>query len=242
MRRYGLIGYPLTHSFSEKYFAEKFAKEGINDAIYQNFQISQISEIAGLLEKYPDLLGFNVTIPHKENILPLLSSQSSVVRDIGACNCVRIHGKSLAGHNTDVIGFEKSIRNFLKDFSIKALILGTGGSSKAVAFVLHNLGIEFMLVSRKSVENGLTYEELNEQLIKEYRLIINTTPLGMYPVEKYPEIPYEYLSSAHYLYDLIYNPSKTVFLAKGEVMGARIKNGHEMLEIQAEESWRIWNE
>jgi shikimate dehydrogenase len=241
MRRFGLIGYPLTHSFSQRYFTEKFQREGIKNCIYENFEVENISRLPFLLRQFPDLHGLNVTIPHKEEMITLLNFQSDVVKEIGACNCIRIEQGLLHGFNTDVTGFERSLSNFLQENPVAALILGTGGSSKAVAYVLKKLKISFSLVSRKPAAGQLSYEQLTEKVMAEHRLIINTTPLGMYPAEKAPSIPYQFLGPGHYLFDLIYNPSKTIFLGKGEKQGAHIKNGYEMLEIQAEESWRIWN-
>ncbi len=242
MRRFGLIGYPLTHSFSQRYFAEKFQREGITDCVYQNFPLENISQLTSLLKEHPDLEGFNITLPHKEVVLPLLQSRSDVVLDMNACNCVRVINQQLRGHNTDVVGFEQSLSHFLEQKPNAALILGTGGSSKAVAYVLKKLKIPFSFVSRNPSSQQLSYQQLNEEIIRQHQLIINTTPLGMYPVEKYPEIPYESLGADHYLFDLIYNPATTIFLQRGADQGAKIMNGYEMLVLQAEESWRIWNQ
>jgi len=242
MRRFGLIGHPLTHSFSQRYFTDKFQKAGISDCVYENFAIENISSLSSLLKKYPDLEGFNVTIPHKEVILPFLYSKSDVVQEISACNCVRVVGNNLFGFNTDVVGFEQTLESFLARRPSAALILGTGGSSKAVAFVLKKLRIPFHFVSRKPSPNQFTYEELTEEIMRTHELIINTTPLGMYPVDQFPPIPFEFVGADHFLLDLIYNPAVTLFLQKGTERGAATKNGYEMLVLQAEESWRIWNQ
>ena len=242
MRRFGLIGHPLTHSFSQRYFTEKFQRQGIDNCLYQNFDIQEIAALESLLENYPDLLGFNITIPYKEVILPLLHARSHVVSEINACNCVRIIDKKLHGFNTDVVGFEQSLGSFLDRAPSGALILGTGGSSKAVAFVLNKLRIPFHFVSRSIIKDHFTYQQLTEQVMRDHELIINTTPLGMYPVDQFPPLPYEFIGPDHYLFDLIYNPAVTLFLKKGTERGAATKNGYEMLVLQAEESWRIWNQ
>jgi shikimate dehydrogenase len=242
MRRFGLIGYPLTHSFSQRYFTEKFQKEDITDCVYQNFSIEDVSSLPSLLKEYPDLEGFNITIPHKEGVLSFLHSKSEVVKEINACNCIRVSGGLLNGYNTDVVGFKKSLENFLPQKPNSALVLGTGGSAKAVAYVLNEMQIPFNYVSRNPSPGQFSYAELTESIVHQHQLIINTTPLGMYPVDRFPEIPYEFLGTDHYLFDLIYNPSITLFLKKGADQGAQIRNGYEMLELQAEESWRIWNQ
>jgi shikimate dehydrogenase len=242
MRKFGLIGYPLTHSFSQRYFTEKFQSEGKSNCDYQNFPLENISGLPGLLKDNPDLEGFNITIPHKEVVIPFLKSRSEVVSEINACNCIRVKNQDLHGYNTDVVGFEKSLSNFVGQSANAALILGTGGSAKAVAYVLKKMNIPFILVSRNPSAKQLSYQKLTEDIIRGHQLIINTTPLGMYPVEKSPEIPYEFLGPGHYLFDLIYNPAKTIFLERGENQGAKIMNGYEMLVLQAEESWRLWNQ
>ncbi len=242
MKVYGLIGYPLTHSFSNKYFTEKFQREGLSDCVHKVFSFEKIEEIKNALKSNPDLLGFNVTIPHKQSIIAYLQQQSDVVKECGACNCVKISDGKLSGYNTDVIGFEQSLLPLLKPHHNKALILGTGGAAQAVAYVLRKLNIPFRFVSRKKSHEAFSYDELNKNIIGSYTLIINCTPLGMFPkVVEAPPIPYEYITPGHLLYDLIYNPEKTLFLQKGEEKGAAIKNGYEMLLIQAEESWKIWN-
>jgi shikimate dehydrogenase len=243
MRRYGLIGYPLSHSFSQKYFTEKFQREGITGCVYDNFPLASIDEFAALIQQQADLHGLNVTIPYKEKVIPFLHAQSEVVKTIGACNCIRIENGELTGHNTDVVGFEESLRPLLQPHHKKALVLGTGGAAKAVHYVLNKLGIDFYEVSRTPcTTRQLSYQQVDEAVIKEHEVIINTSPLGMYPnIDECTPLPYQALTAKHYLFDLVYNPAKTLFLQKGEEQGAAIKNGHDMLIIQAEESWRIWN-
>ena len=245
MNRYGLIGYPLSHSFSEQYFANKFLLEGITDALYQNFPIQDISALGRLLVETPDLKGLNVTIPYKEKVLPFLTSSNEIVNAIGACNCIRIENEYLFGYNTDAIGFEKSLRQHLKPHHSKALILGEGGAAKAVAYVFEKLGIEYLNVVRKvtSGDRKILYNDLSDSMIASHTIIVNSTPLGTYPnVLECPPINYDALGSKHYMYDLVYNPEKTLFLQKGQERGATIKNGYEMLVLQAEESWKIWSE
>lgn len=245
MRRFGLIGYPLSHSFSKTYFAEKFAKNNISDCKYENFPIASILEFPSLIAGQKDLHGLNVTIPYKQQVIPFLHKQNEVVQKTGACNCIKIIDQKLYGFNTDVIGFEQSLSEYLKPHHKNALILGTGGAAKAVEYVLEKLGIAFLHVSRKvdAPKNILSYDQVNEKILATHTLIINTTPLGMFPeIQTYPAIPYGSLSKAHYLFDLVYNPSLTIFLEKGKKQGATIKNGYDMLVLQAEESWRIWNE
>jgi shikimate dehydrogenase len=241
MRLYGLIGKPLTHSFSKAFFTDKFERENIPDCSYENFELDDISKLADLLGNN-DLRGLNVTIPYKEKVIPFLHDKNEVVEETGACNCIRIENGVLKGYNTDVTGFQRSLEPKLKSHHKSALILGTGGAAKAIQYSLEKLGISYTLVSRRQTEGGLGYEDVDEEVLKEHLLIINTTPLGMYPnVDNDPSIPYEYLTPSHLLFDLIYNPAKTKFLKKGEEMGADILNGQDMLVIQAEESWRIWN-
>jgi shikimate dehydrogenase len=241
MKVYGLIGRPLTHSFSKTYFSEKFSKEEIRDCVYENFPLNTIEELTTLINSRSDLKGLNVTIPYKEQVLPFLHEQNDVVKEIGACNCIRIKGGKLYGFNTDVIGFTQSLQPHLKPHHTKALILGTGGAAKAVEYSLKPLGIEYRLVSRDR-SKGMTYSDIDEKVLSEHLLIINTTPVGMHPnVDDAPNLPYQFLSTGHLLFDLIYNPAKTKFLLQGEKRGATVLNGHQMLIIQAEESWKIWN-
>lgn len=243
MRKFGLIGYPLEHSFSQKYFTHKFAQEGIVDCTYDLFPIDSIADIVEVLKENPDLVGLNITIPFKQDIMRRLNSVARIPEGLYACNCIKIVDGKLLGYNTDVIGFEKSLTPLLKPQHKKALVLGNGGATAAIVYVLKKLGIEVQVVSRE-IHSGstLTYKDLNDNIIKEDLLIINTTPLGMFPhTEEAPQIPYEFLTKDHLCYDLIYNPEKTVFLQNAEAKGASIKNGLEMLELQAEESWKIWN-
>lgn len=244
MRKFGLIGFPLSHSFSPAYFAEKFAKEGFDDCSYEAYPIESIEKLPALLNDHPELEGINVTIPYKKSVIPFLDSATEAVERIAACNCIKIRNAKLKGYNTDVLGFEKSLSPKLTGKHTHALILGTGGSAAAVEFVLDKLGIEYLFVSRNpSAKKGLSYGELTEEVMRENTLIINTTPLGMFPaVGNCPDIPYEFLTTDHYLFDLVYNPAETLFLKKGAEKGAIIKNGADMLVIQAEESWKIWNE
>lgn len=242
MRRFGLLGYPLTHSFSQGYFTEKFSKLGLTDCVYENFSLPDISELKTILEEKPDLCGFNITIPYKKQVMSFLTHRTAEVDAMGACNCVKISEKELTGFNTDITGFERSLQPFLKPVHRRALVLGTGGASAAVVYVLKKLGIDVTFVSRKASESALSYDQLDEKVIASHKLIVNTTPVGMYPnVYDFPELPYEFLTPDHHLYDLIYNPQETRFLGFGRQHGATIQNGHEMLILQAEESWRIWN-
>jgi len=244
MKIYGLIGKTLGHSFSQKYFTEKFLKENIPDCQYQNFEIKDAYKEIPILKKLPGLSGLNVTIPYKLNILPFLDELTNECKEINACNCIKIKDGKWIGYNTDVIGFERSFVPHLKSYHKNALVLGTGGASRAVAFVLKKLHIEFLEVTRnkESHPGAITYQEISKEILEKYNVVINTTPVGMFPKEAaYPDLPYHYISSRHYFFDLIYNPAKTLFLKKAEEKGAVIENGEEMLIIQAEESWRIWN-
>lgn len=242
MRLYGLIGYPLSHSFSKKYFTEKFEREGLNDCRYELFPLSSIGELPQLLKDHPDLRGLNVTIPYKEQVLSYLNAENELVKAIRACNCIDIRNGQLKGYNTDVLGFERSLLEQWQPYHKKALILGTGGVSKAVQFILKKIGMSCRYVSRKPGVNNFSYEQLTPSVMEEYTLIVNTTPLGMYPnITEAPPIPYQALTPRHYLFDMVYNPERTLFLRMGEERGAVIKNGYDMLEIQADESWKIWN-
>ena len=241
-RFFGLIGYPLSHSFSKRYFADKFLREDIANNAYELYPLSAITELPQLLRENPLLEGLNVTIPYKEQVLSYLDELSPVVQETGACNCIRIRDGKLTGFNTDVIGFEQTLSRKLMPHHTKALVLGTGGAAKAVHFVLNQKSISFIQVGRQKRGYIIDYESLTPELMAEYTLIINTTPLGMYPnVDEAPAIPYGCLGDNHYLYDLVYNPAKTLFLKRGEEKGAVIENGADMLVIQAEASWDIWN-
>lgn len=239
MTEYGLIGYPLTHSFSPAYFNRKF-KEGKIDAVYHAFPLEKIDSIKQLLADHPNLKGMNVTIPYKGSVIPLLNSIDDAALQIGAVNCISIEGGITKGHNTDVIGFKQSLLPLLKPQHKHALVLGTGGAAKAVTHVLGELGINYKMVSRDTP--GLSrYTDLDDDTIAKHKLIINTTPLGMYPrTDECPPISYSAIGHDHLLFDLIYNPAETKFLANGKAQGAAIKNGFEMLELQAEASWQIW--
>lgn len=245
MKQYGLIGEKLGHSFSKRFFTEKFEKENI-DAQYDLFELANIDLITDIFSiKQP--CGLNVTIPYKEQIIPFLDDIDQEAKEIGAVNTVQfkmVNGKMVKkGYNTDVIGFRDSLVPLLKGHHKKALILGTGGASKAVAFVLGKLGIEFKYVSRRAAEGSFTYSDLTKETMDEYTVIVNCTPVGMYPkVDAAPEIPYQYLSDKHLLYDLIYNPEETLFSKKGKEQGATTKTGLDMLYGQAIASWKIWNE
>lgn len=247
MDKYGLIGYPLKHSFSIGYFNEKFKSENI-DAEYVNFEIPSINDFMEVIEEHPNLRGLNVTIPYKEQVIPFLDELDPDTAKIGAVNVIKIikqpKGKvRLIGYNSDIIGFTNSIQPLLQEHHKRALILGTGGASKAVYRGLQNLGIDCIFVSRSHKANGtLTYQELTPEIIAMYTIIVNCTPLGMYPnVDSCPDIPYELLTSNHLLYDLLYNPNVTLFMKKGEERGAVTKNGLEMLLLQAFAAWEIWN-
>jgi shikimate dehydrogenase len=241
--QFGLIGYPLSHSFSKKYFTEKFHKEGSSD-FYELFPIRSIEEFPELLMSNP-LNGLNVTIPYKEQVIRYLDELSPEALKAGAVNTIKIVNGKTKGYNTDIYGFRNSLKPFLEPQHQKALILGTGGASKAVAYAFDELGIDYYFVSRTK-KQGLkcfAYDELNEYILKSFLLIVNCTPLGMYPaVETEPSIPYQYLTERHFLYDLVYNPTETVFLKKGKEKGSRVMNGMDMLVLQAERAWQIWNE
>ena len=243
MRKFGLIGYPLTHSFSKRYFTEKFEREGIIDAMYELYPIKDIREFPNLIRSTPALVGMNVTIPYKQEVLQYIDSREYLPQGLDACNCIKIKNGRTFAYNTDVIGFEKCFVKGLNKKHHQALILGNGGATAAVAYVLNRLNISFDIVSRKIHDGSrLTYEMLDQSIMKSHTVIINTTPLGMYPqMVNAPAIPYQFISRDHYLFDLIYNPTKTEFLRRGEENGAITQNGFEMLEIQAEESWKIWN-
>lgn len=248
MNTYGLIGFPLKHSFSAKFFTEKFKRENI-DAKYLNFEIENIRQIKEVVSANPNLKGLNVTIPYKEQVIPFLDELLPEAEKIGAVNVIKIDRKPndrydyhLKGYNTDYPGFKKSIEPLIKpDIHKKALVLGTGGASKAVVQALDDLGIDWKYVSRTPGENKFIYEELTPEIINNYRIIINASPVGTFPnVNECPAIPYPYLTGNHLLYDLVYNPKETLFLKKGKAHGATVKNGEEMLLIQAQEAWRIW--
>lgn len=260
MKHYGLIGFPLSHSFSKKFFTEKFEKEKIQDASYDLFPIEDIKELPALLRKHSNLCGINVTVPYKIAVLKYLDWIEHDARNAGAVNCIRIMAESpvmaaftgevgikghdfrLEGFNTDIYGFETSLRPLLKNHHDQALVLGDGGAAKAVKCVLDNVGITFKSVTRKPAEGHILFGDLKPHHVKQHTVIINTTPIGMSPnVDECPPIPYDAITDKHLLYDLIYNPEQTLFLKKGAERGAVTKNGYEMLVLQAERSWEIWN-
>ena len=246
MNKYGLIGYPLAHSFSKKFFTEKFKAEN-SDELYENFEINNITLINEIIKANEELKGLNVTIPYKEQVIPFLDGLDAAAEKVGAVNTIKIIRKedniSLTGYNTDIWGFEISLTPLLKQHHTKALILGTGGASKAVKFVLNKLGIDFISASIETLkEKEISYEEIEKKIMSERLLIINATPLGTYPnIEAYPPIPYECITERHLLFDLVYNPEETKFLLKGKEKGAIVKNGMEMLIQQALKSYEIWN-
>jgi len=242
MTIFGLIGRDIAYSFSAEYFADKFQKEGIQDCMYKNFDIPEIAYLSEVIKKNRPVRGLNVTIPYKEAVIPYLDKLSKKAEAIGAVNTIKVTKKGkLKGYNTDVYGFEKSLKPLLKSHHNKALILGTGGASKAVAWVMAKLGIEYKFVSRNPVDNQLSYADVTEQTLKTYTLIINCSPVGTLPnVEACPEIDYKGFSDKHIAFDLIYNPAETKFLALAKAHGAVTKNGYDMLVFQAEKAWGIW--
>lgn len=257
MRTFGLIGFPLTHSFSEKYFTEKFRREGTDDAVFRLFPLEKIETLPELIEAHPGLRGLSVTIPWKEKVIPYLDALDETAKTIGAVNCIRIDWKKatadstvnrphLTGFNTDTYGFRQSLKPFLASHHERALILGTGGASKAVEFVLREIGVECIFVSREKKEipgkTVLTYSDLNEYVIGAFRLIVNCSSVGTFPnVNEAPAIPYERVTKDHFLYDLVYNPAETEFLKRGKAQGALTLNGYDMLKMQAEKAWETWN-
>jgi len=242
-KKFGLIGKDISHSFSKKYFTDKFSKDLFDDFTYENFDIPTLDEFPNILKKNPDLKGLNVTIPYKEAIIPFLDTMSDKAFRIGAVNIIRFTKKgNLKGYNSDWYGFKKSLEPLLQPHHKKALILGTGGASKAVAFALDKLGIFYTFVSREASENAIDYNRINVTTFDNFQIIINCTPLGTSPnTKEFPPIPYEYFTDKHIAFDLIYNPEETQFLKKAKKKGAVIKNGYEMLIYQAEKAWTIWN-
>ena len=246
MKRYGLLGYPLTHSFSKRFFTEMFEEENI-DATYENFEIDSIDKFPEIVQDNPEVVGFNVTIPYKEQVIQFLDELNDSAQQIGAVNTIKVKRSGenvyLKGFNTDTHGFETSLRPLLKDYHNKALILGTGGASKALKYVLEKLGIDYISASIEELHtNEIRYEDIDKQMMKERLLIINATPLGTYPkVDTFPTIPYEFVTKKHLLFDLVYNPEVTQFMARGKERGATVKNGYEMLLNQALKAYEIWN-
>ncbi len=247
MRLFGLIGYPLGHSFSAGYFAEKFRKEGITDSRYENFPIPEVSMLDTILKENPDLTGLNVTIPYKEAVIPFLHEMDPGAHRIGAVNTIKVRNRkgvvTLEGFNTDIYGFSHALRPHLHEGVRSALILGTGGASKAVIKGLEDLNIKAVIVSRDPEKTGLSYADLSPEMIRANLLIVNTTPLGTYPdIHSCPDIPYHLLGKDHILFDLVYNPAETLFMKRGKDRGSTAINGYEMLVLQAEKAWEIWNQ
>lgn len=244
MRQFGLIGQSLSHSFSAKYFNDKFEKEGIPDARFDLFELKSIEELKSVLQKNPDLEGFSVTIPYKETIIPFLDDMGPIVKEIGACNCVKVKDGKLIGYNTDVEGFSQSILPLIERHQYSAIVLGNGGASKAVVYALEHMSIDVQVIARNPKnESERSWDKLDAALMEQYKIIVNTTPLGMYPeINAAPDIPYPAMDRFYLAYDLIYNPEKTSFLQKSEDQCAEISNGLEMLQLQADAAWAIWNE
>lgn len=241
MDKYGLIGYPLGHSFSKIYFTDKFRKEGLSST-YELFPLSAITEFTGLIEQNPELRGLNVTIPYKETVMTYLTGLSPEAEAIGAVNVIKIDGDSLVGYNTDFIGFRDSLKPMLREDITDALVLGSGGASKAVCHALRVLGINPTIVSRNPHDELIGYSDLTPEVMEKNMLIVNTTPLGMAPhIDSAPDIPYHLLGDRHICYDVVYNPAETLFMKKAGKAGAKVKNGLEMLHLQAEHAWKIWN-
>lgn len=242
-RLFGLVGKNIGYSFSKKYFTDKFEKEGLLNCSYENFDLQIITQFPGIIRNNPSLKGLNVTIPYKEKIIPYLDQLNKKAAKIGAVNCIKITKKGkLKGYNTDYYGFKKSLQPLLQTHHKKALILGTGGASKAVAYALEELGILYTFVSRSKKENALDYKYINATTFDNFQIIINCTPLGTFPnIEECPPIPYDFFTEDHIAFDLIYNPEETTFLKKAKAKNAQTKNGYEMLVLQAEKGWKIWN-
>lgn len=241
-RTFGLVGRNISYSFSAEYFNKKFAEEGLDNHTYSNFDIVNIQQLPALIEETKRLKGLNVTIPYKEAVIPLLNKISKTADIIGAVNTIVITKKGLKGYNTDHYGFRKTLKPLLKPHHTKALILGTGGASKAIAYALRKLKIEYDFVSRTANETIYSYDDLNQDVFNEYQIIINTTPLGTFPnVDECPPINYDLFTNKHIAFDLVYNPAKTEFLKRAAQRGAVTKNGYEMLVHQAEKAWEIWN-
>jgi len=244
MRKFGLIGHPLTHSFSKKYFSEKFEKEGIEDCSYELYDIPNARDLELILSEDPEIEGINVTIPYKEDVIALMDDLDEACEEIGAVNCIHIKDGMLIGYNTDYIGFKNSLSPWLGSAKPKALILGTGGASKAIRQALNELDIDFLNVSRSEDEDQITYEDLasDPEIMKTHLLIVNATPLGTFPkIVGIPAIPLEQLTADHLVYDLVYNPGETALMKACLDRGGKSKNGHEMLILQAEAAWEIWN-
>ena len=243
MKNFGLIGYPLTHSFSKSFFSKKFYEDGENDVYYHNYEIKNINDFNSKIKKIKNLCGLNVTIPYKEKVIPYLDGIDQIAEIIGSVNVIKISKNKFIGYNSDYLAFKNTLKKWLPNLNYSALIFGSGGSSKAVQHALNELGIPFKIVSRKSSNKYISYDDLlNRSIYTEYKLMINTTPLGMYPnMDSSPNINFDYINDKHFIYDLIYNPELTELLKKSKSKGANIKNGLEMLYDQANISWEIWN-
>ncbi len=243
MRHFGLLGKDISYSFSKSYFQDKFNRERIINAVYHQFDIDSLDELKNILSQYQNLIGINVTIPYKEEIISFLDELHITAKKIGAVNTIKLDKGRLIGYNTDVYGFKNALKPFLKAYHTKALILGTGGASKAVAFVLDKLGVEYMYVSRNAKGVGiLSYKDVNRIVIQNFPLIINCTPLGTFPdVEQCPKLPYHFVCNKNLFFDLVYNPTETKFMKQAKDRGAVAINGLDMLKLQAEASWKIWN-
>jgi len=244
MHQFGLIGYPLSHSFSKKYFSEKFLKENISGCDYELYELASLGDFRAWMNMIPNLKGLNVTIPYKQEVMPFLDRLDPKAKEIGAVNVIKKESNGeFVGYNSDYYGFKKSIEHFLNGANVDAaLVLGTGGASKAVVVALQDLGIRCQYVSRNASEQAIAYSDITAAVMHQYKLIVNTTPLGMYPnVDQCPPLPYECLDQSYYLYDLVYNPVETLFMQKGLSQGAKASNGLDMLIAQAEKAWEIWN-
>jgi len=243
MRHFGLIGYPLAHSFSKRYFTDKFAREQMHNCRYDHFPLEKIEQLNSLLQIEKELVGLNVTIPHKQSVIPLLDKLDAHASSIGAVNVIDLRNGEKKGYNTDWIGFTESLKPLMQSMKInRALVLGTGGSSKAITYALQHLKIKVQLVSRENKDGAITYADLDENLMNKNQLIVNCTPLGTFPdTLGFPEIPYTLLNSKHLLFDLVYNPEVTAFMQRGHQAGAKVSNGFAMLVAQAEAAWEIWN-
>ncbi len=246
MRKFGLIGYPLSHSFSKKFFTEKFRDEQIGGCEYELYPIANIEDFSNLIIDEPALDGVNVTIPYKVQVLPFLNEMDEAAIEIGAVNCISIKMRRgerwLKGYNTDAYGFEASLKPLLSSAHTKALVFGDGGAAKAIKYVLNKLNIAFLVVTRKPSETSIVYEAVDQSILQEYKILINTTPLGMSPdLDTFPDIPYDTITPDHIAYDLVYNPEETLFLKQVKSKGGKTKNGLEMLHLQALRSWEIWN-
>lgn len=238
----GLVGRSLGHSFSKRWFEQKFAETGASGSTYTNFEIDHIGALPALLEAHPELNGLNVTVPYKETVLPYITELSAEAEAIGAVNCIHIDKGRLTGFNTDAYGFAQSIKPFLDNTHERALVLGTGGGAKAAAYALKNIGIDVQFVSRSKSENNFTYADINARMLKAFLLIVNATPLGMHPQTEFaPALPWVHLTPRHLVYDLIYNPSETELLRRAKERGATTQNGWSMLQLQAEKNWSIWS-